>query len=355
MTDPSVSVVMSVFNGGRFLAQAVESILNQSFDHFEFLIIDDGSTDGSLKLLKTYQDQDRRIRLFSQSNQGLIASLNRGCNLARGRYIARMDADDIAAVDRLKLQVAFLDTHPLVSLLGGAVDFIDANGRVLLTAGYPEANSAIKRHLLDSSVFWHPTVLYTKSAFQFVGGYRNIPDAEDYDLWLRMADHFELANLKEVLLQYRVHPEQGSVLRCSKQALGTLAARASAESRRRQLRDPLSAIPEITAATLTKIGVDQKSIHTAIGRAYLASVRNMYLLKSYSLALTMLAILQSPVCEQADRWVIADSYLCAGRIYWSQKRYIASLMKCSIALFKRPILAGRPLKSACRSMFAAFS
>nr|WP_255551239.1 glycosyltransferase [Granulicella sp. dw_53] len=346
---------MSVFNGGRFLSEAVESVLSQSFDEFEFIIIDDGSDDESLALLDRYRSQDSRIRLFAQSNRGLVESLNRGCDLARGRYIARMDADDVALLDRLKVQVEFLESHPEISLVGGAVEFIDADGKALLTARHPESDFSIKRQLSDCTAFWHPTVLYTKDAFLFAGGYRNIPDAEDYDLWLRMADHFELANLKQVVLRYRVHPEQGSVLRCRKQALGTLAAKASAAARRSGACDPLALSPEITAAALASMGVDDRSIHTAIGRAYLSSARNMYRLRAFSLALAMLATLQSADCERADGWVIADSYLYSGRIYWSQGRYFRGLMQFVVAIFRRPILVGRPLHAAVKSLGAAFS
>jgi cellulose synthase/poly-beta-1,6-N-acetylglucosamine synthase-like glycosyltransferase len=346
---------MSVFNGGSFLSQAVESILDQSFEDFEFIIVDDGSNDASASTLDVFQSRDPRIHVVHQQNTGLVHALNRGCALARGKYIARMDADDVALPDRLASQVSFLESHPGVVLVGGAVDFINARGKVLLTARNPIADKAIKRALLDSSVFWHPTVLFSRKAFVSLGGYRDVPDAEDYDLWLRMSEVGELANLTQVLLRYRVHAQQVSVLRCRTQALGTLAARASAASRRRGDCDPLQTMPEITASTLSAIGISDRSLQTTIARSYLSSIRNMSLLRDHASALSMLEVLHSSGFERAERWVIADSHLCAAKVYWSQAKYIQCFCSGVVAVIKRPVVLGRPFKSALHAMFAAFA
>ncbi len=355
MNSPTVSVVMSVFNGGSFLSQAVESILGQSFEDFEFIIVDDGSNDASASTLDAFQSHDPRIHVVHQQNMGLVHALNRGCALARGKYIARMDADDVALPDRLASEVNFLESHPGVVLVGGAVDFIDARGNMLRTARYPAADKTIRRALLDSSVFWHPTVLFSRKAFISLGGYRSVPDAEDYDLWLRMAEVGELANLAQVLLRYRVHAQQVSVLRCRTQALGTLAARASAASRRRGDCDPLHTMPEITASVLSATGISDQSLQTTIARSYLSSIRNMSLLREYGSALGMLEVLHSSGFERAERWVIADSHLCAAKIYWSQTKYLQCLRSCIVAVIKRPVVLGRPFKSAVHAMFAAFA
>ncbi|MEO8736041.1 MAG: glycosyltransferase [Edaphobacter sp.] len=355
MDIPPVSVVMGVFNGGSFLSQAVESILHQSFENFEFIIVDDGSNDASASTLDEFRNRDHRIHVVHQQNAGLVHALNRGCALARGKYVARMDADDIALPDRLASQVDFLESHPRVVLVGGAVDFIDARGNMLLTARYPTDDKAIKRALLDSSVFWHPTVLFSRKAFACLGGYRNVPDAEDYDLWLRMAELGELANLSQVLLRYRVHAQQVSVLRCRTQALGSLAARASASARRRGDCDPLHRMSEITASLLSAIGVSDRSLQTTIARSYLSSSRNMCLLREHASALSMLEVLHSSGFEHAERWVIADSHLCAAKIYWSKAKYIQCLCSCIVAVIKRPVVLGRPFKSALHAMIAAFA
>jgi hypothetical protein len=345
MAPPIVSIVMSVFNGERFLPQAVESMLNQTFKDFEFIIIDDGSGDGSAAILDSYQTRDPRIRVYHQKNKGLISSLNFGCELACGKYIARMDADDIAIPDRLLLQVEFMESHPEVSVVGGAVQFINADGKALITARYPTRNRDIQRELLDGSVLWHPTVLFLKTTFVSIGGYRNIADAEDYDLWLRIADHFQLANLSTVVLKYRIHSGQGSVMRCRKQALATLAARNAAILRRSGNPDPLDSIREITPALLAGMGISEVDLQTAMARGYLASIRNMCRSGEYSLALNMLEILHSAEYEQSECWVIADSHLWAARAYWGKGRFVRSLFSAGHALVIRPIIVGRPLRA----------
>src|ERR1700680_300023 len=131
MNSPKVSVVMSVFNGQTFLSEAIESILGQTFRDFEFLIIDDGSTDRTAEILSTIAQSDGRIQIVSRSNKGRAISLNVGINLAAGKYIGRMDADDVALPRRLEQQVTFMEQHPGVVLLGGAVELISAAGQRL--------------------------------------------------------------------------------------------------------------------------------------------------------------------------------------------------------------------------------
>src|ERR1700722_7292029 len=126
---PQISVVMSVFNGERFLCQAIDSILAQSFRDFEFIIIDDGSVDSTATILRRYKKEDQRVCIYVQSNLGLVESLNRGCALARGKYIARMDADDVALPGRLLRQFEFLEANSEIGIVGGAVQFIDAENK----------------------------------------------------------------------------------------------------------------------------------------------------------------------------------------------------------------------------------
>src|SRR5262245_16448315 len=137
MSMPLVSVVLTVYNGERFLCEALESILGQDFRDFELIVINDGSKDGTAHLLQSYEQSDLRIRVYHQPNRGLVESLNRGCTIARGEYIARLDADDVAQTDRLFRQVVFLERHPDVGLLGGAVEVVDLRGKVLFTSCNP--------------------------------------------------------------------------------------------------------------------------------------------------------------------------------------------------------------------------
>lgn len=343
---PSVSVVMSVFNGERFLRDAVESILDQSFCDFEFIIIDDGSTDRSGSMLESYERLDPRIRVYHQENRGLIESLNRGCRLARGQYIARMDADDIAVRDRLAWQIEFMKRHPEVAVVGGAAEFIDQCGKVLRVAARPLHNAEIQRVILNQSgVMWHPTVLMRKAALAQVGGYRSVADAEDYDLWLRMAELFELANLPQVLLKYRIHPGQVSVANCRKQALGAAAAKAAATARRSGKPDPLQFSGEITPAVLAGLGVSEAVQHTTLARGYLSSIRNMCGAGEFVPALEMFETLLFSELRHAERWTIADLCLCGASLYWRKRKLAYCAMNATKAVVARPLILGRPFKT----------
>src|SRR5262249_5336709 len=157
--------------------------LDQRFADFEFLIIDDGSTDCTGERLAHYRRQDRRVRVYQQEQQGHAASLNRGCGLARGSYLARLDADDIALPDRFEREVAFLDRHPGVAVLGGAVRVIDRAGREICVDSCPVDGDQIRATLCHCSPFYHSSVMMRKGAFEAVEGYRPaFEDAEDYDL-----------------------------------------------------------------------------------------------------------------------------------------------------------------------------
>jgi glycosyltransferase involved in cell wall biosynthesis len=346
MTVPRISVVMSVFNGERFLCEAIESILDQSLIDLEFIIIDDGSTDNSASILASYRRKDARVHVYHQENRGLSDSLNRGCGLARGKYVARMDADDIAFRNRLALQIEFMEAHPEVAVVGGAVEFVDATGKVLTIARYPCENREIQSALLDASVLWHPTVLLRKEVFAVVGGYRKI--AEDYDLWLRIAEHFQLANLDAVVLKYRLHPYQISVRKVRQQALGAAAVQAAAWSRRNGNPDPLEAVEEVTSAMLGQLGVSESTLQTTLGRGYLSCIRNMVAAGEYSLAFDALEEVRSSEFPHADNWVVADFRSLAARLYWHQKRFARSILSAGHAVITRPIMLGRPLKPFLR-------
>ena len=214
MTTPTVSVVMPVFNGERFLRQALESILNQSLGDFEFVIIDDGSTDASSSIIASYSRRDPRVRVYRQENRGIVESLNRGCALAQGKYIARMDADDVCALTRLERQVTFLDANPLVGLVGcGIYDNIDVNGAVLYTSYLPEDNDTIQRTLVERWCFLHPSIMFRSELHQTVGGYRKeFEGAEDHDFILRILERAQAHNLQERLISYRVNPNGLSIV-----------------------------------------------------------------------------------------------------------------------------------------------
>jgi hypothetical protein len=346
---------MSVFNGERFLAEAIESILHQSFRDFEFIVIDDGSTDCSRALLNHYQQIDDRIRVYCQENRGLVESLNRGCALARGKYIARMDADDVSVENRLLWQVELLEKTPGVALVGGAFETIDASGNLLSLGNPPLRDRDIKSALAEYCPLLHPTILMRRDVFTIVGGYRKVVvDAEDYDLWLRIAERFSLANLNAVVLKYRIHPFQVSVRRWKQEAVSGLAARTAAVLRRSGAPDPLDSVEQITPAVLTSLGVSDAAQESSIAAQFLRFIRNLYRAGEYSLALTAVdEIFRTSDWKHAENWVAADLRFFAARLYWRGGRFVGGISMGVGAVLTRPKILGRPLKLLLRRICGA--
>lgn len=202
-----VSVVLPVFNGQPYLLAALESLFAQTFSDFEIIAVDDGSTDQSLAILGRFARRDSRLRVIMRKNTGIETALNEGIDAARSEFIARMDSDDVAQPDRLQNQLAFLQAHDRVVLLGGAYRLIDGVGRYLATLTSPPDNPTLQELALSGrNPFCHPLVMMRREAVLRAGGYReDLPAAEDLDLWLRLGEIGELACIPEVLLSYRLH------------------------------------------------------------------------------------------------------------------------------------------------------
>ncbi len=199
-----VTVIMSVFNGMPYLPDAVESILNQTFQHFKFLIINDGSTDGS----RDYIDglNDHRVQIVHQPNLGLGAALNAGLAACETEFIARMDADDIALAPRLEEQLFFLKCHREIGLIGCQISYIDKDGRRGLSPPLPCLHERIDKNLLNGEhAMCHPAIMCRTSLLKKIGGYRISGVGQDLDMFLRMGEVSRLANLDKVLLLYRTH------------------------------------------------------------------------------------------------------------------------------------------------------
>lgn len=226
---PRVSVILPVYNGEEFLHDSVESILNQSFDDLELIVINDGSSDGTATILDAIQDP--RLRVVHQANQGLALSLNKGIALARGEYIARQDADDVSLPDRLAKQVAYLDTHPEYALLG-TWSYIQV-GDVLTKRQHqhPTTNGELQIRLLFDSYFVHSSVMMRKEVVISAGLYATDPERnppEDFDLWLRISRHHRIGNLSTPLLIYREVP--GSISRSKAELLSRRAIKIAVEN-----------------------------------------------------------------------------------------------------------------------------
>ncbi len=208
-----ISVILPVYNGEKTIAQAVESILNQSFRDFELIIINDGSTDDTPKILSRFTDP--RIRVLHQENRGLVASLNRGILESRGKYIARMDADDISLPDRFRKQWDFLEQHPTVAVVGGSTQVVYRDGTTSVRH-YPRDTAAIKKNIARICPMPHPLVMIRREVFDRVGLYDSTKVGanllEDHDLWVRvLAAGYDMANLPDVMMiNFR---EQNSIMR----------------------------------------------------------------------------------------------------------------------------------------------
>jgi glycosyl transferase family 2 len=214
MSSPLVSVLMAVHNGADYVDAAVESILRQRFTDFEFLIVDDGSTDDTPQRLARFTDpRIRRVR--NEANLGLARSLNRGLALARGALIARQDADDVSHVSRLGEQVAFLEREPGVAVLGTQVRYIDARGRPVSVAPWPKSTSAlaIRWQLLFDGPFVHASVMFRRAiVWTALGGYdESFATSQDFELWSRVgAGGHAMRNLPATLVDFRIHPASAS-------------------------------------------------------------------------------------------------------------------------------------------------
>src|SRR5579863_8320289 len=345
--NPLVSVVMSIFNGKQFLAEAVESILEQEFQDFEFIMIDDGSTDGSAEELDFYQKLDDRVHVYHEVHSGLVSALNRGCERACGKYIARMDADDIAMKDRLSQQVEFMEGHPEIGLLGASVEWVNGTGNSLFISSYPTKSEELKDELLlrRRCVFWHPTVLMRRDVLAKTTGYRpNVIGAEDYDLWLRIAEISGLANLEQVLLKYRIHSGQVSIQRRMEQTRSTLAAQMAAKRRKDGLLDPLDGGTEITSDALISWGIPDSEQKSEIVRDYRKWIGIMCNAGEHSSALRAAREVVKTRANGVERWQIADIHLTVSKLLWRQKKFAESVVSAIRAFLVRPLVVGRPVK-----------
>jgi glycosyltransferase involved in cell wall biosynthesis len=210
-TSPQITVLMPAYNAGKYIAEAIASVLGQTFGDFELLIVNDGSTDDTVSIIKSFDDQ--RIRIVSQSNQGVAAALNTGLRHAHADYIARFDADDICLPHRLQKQYDFLKANPDYILVGSDVDYIIENNDFLF---HFKCLAHSHEEILDKLYFYcpfvHPAVMYKKEVVLSVGGY---PDAahnfEDYMLWVAIAGKGKFCNLDEPLVKYRLNPQSVTI------------------------------------------------------------------------------------------------------------------------------------------------
>jgi len=208
MRSVIISVLMPVYNAQKYIKVALESILNQTFTDFEFIIINDGSSDESLKIIEGYALQDARIKVVNRENKGLIKTLNEGLKLAKGKYIARMDADDISLPLRFERQLQYLEEHSDCIAVGTFATLIDSDGDVIGPMGSLQRHSEIDDAHLNGKggAIVHPSAMFRRKVVLEAGGYLDdFAYAEDLELWLRLAEVGKLANIPEALFLYRQH------------------------------------------------------------------------------------------------------------------------------------------------------
>jgi glycosyltransferase involved in cell wall biosynthesis len=221
-TAPKITVLLPVYNCELYVQTAVESILNQTFTDFEFLIIDDASTDGTVSILKKFDDS--RIQLIEKPvNSGYTNSLNYGLQIAKGEYIARMDGDDMSYPERFTKQIAYLETHPEVVVCGTAYKILGNDKHITL----PELHEDIKISLLWGNCISHPSVMIRKKILDdySIQYDTNKEPAEDYAMWVRLLSIGKLHNLQEVLLEYRIYSSQVSRKRAVEQKKNDIATK----------------------------------------------------------------------------------------------------------------------------------
>lgn len=238
---------MSVYNSEAFLAAAIESIRAQTFEDFEFLIVNDGSKDRSAAIINELAALDSRIRPIHQENRGLIASLNRMIAEARAPIVARMDGDDIALPERFSKQLAFLDAHPEVGVLGTNVHDMDEAGNNIPTFNaYPLSHASIQAAFASGPTLAHPSVMFRTATVRAIGAYRSAyHHCEDYDLWLRLSAVTQLANLPDKLLRYRRSTGQVSVRHAVRQGVNAAIAWLAHQERLAGRPDPTDGIADM--------------------------------------------------------------------------------------------------------------
>jgi glycosyltransferase involved in cell wall biosynthesis len=345
--QPLVSVVMVIRNVERFLPEAIESILSQTYRNFEFIIVDFGSTDRSKVIAASYAEDDPRIALSEVPPCSYIDAKIAACSLPTGQYIAIQDADDLSLPDRLTAEVDFLESHPQVGLLGGAVQWINAKGDLLPSANdYPSDDGELRKELEVRNPFWHPTVLIRREAFVRVGGYRAVfIQSDDYDLWLRISEQYQCANLKQKVLNYRIHPQQLSFRKRKDQIVCALAAQAAAVLRREGKPDPLDSVTEITRALLSEMGVNEKLQMKSLAGGYFGYINHMFDAGSYAAipeaTEEMLQVCQGPYLEPR---LVSDMHVLSAKAHWKQGKVLEGALSMVRAVRARPRVIARPLR-----------
>lgn len=272
---PRISVVMPTYNAAKHLHAAIESIQSQAFSRWELLCVDDGSTDETREIVRSFSGNDDRIKLISLPHRGIVPTLNHGVCIARGEFIARMDADDISLPQRFQKQISHLAKHSELAMVGGAYEVIDEHNNGQRTVRPPCDPAKVLGKLRKSNCLCHPSMLMRREAIsKLQGPYRAaFLLAEDYDLWLRAVEKFNIGNVGDVVLRYRINVGRTTAKRIITDTFSCIAARHSARQRLAGIGDPANRWETITRGQLVESGVPQQAIDFQLRRALLAHAR----------------------------------------------------------------------------------
>ena len=350
---PLVSVAMVVRNVERFLAEAIESILTQTFRDFEFIIVDFGSSDASPAVVKSYQAKDDRIQFHVIPPCNLSEARNDCCFRARGKYLALLDADDVALPDRLARQVEYLEGHPEIGILGGANDLVDESGRWLGTVAWPENDRELRKTLQNSSPFCTSTVSMRSDAFRAAGGYRKAfaDTHEDYDLWLRTMERCQGAKLGVVFSRYRLHSGQIGARRLRQLSLGRCVARASGMLRSQGKTDPVDSADSITSELLTELGVTEEEVESTLLASYSTRVLNTMRARNGNSALPLVNEMLEALAhsKHVRDSVAAETWFTAARAFYGRGDITSACgAMTKAAIVHPPFVAEIPLRGIRR-------
>jgi len=212
--NPKISVMMTVYNAEKYIREAIESILNQTFSDFEFIILDDHSTDNSYEIINEYAKRDNRILVLSnEKNLGIAESRTKCIKYAKGKYIAIADADDISVPTRFEKQLKYLEKHKECGVVGSFIQLFDSEtGKIIGSRKYYEDDVRIRKRIFIYSPIAQPASMIRKEVFDYIGFYNpEYPPVEDLDIWFRLGTKYKFANIQEVLLNYRVHQNSATI------------------------------------------------------------------------------------------------------------------------------------------------
>ena len=271
---PAISVVIAVRNPGRFLQPTLQSLADQTFKNYEAIVVDNGSDDGTGRILAEWAAKDDRIHLLNYRSIGLARCLNYAASLARSPLIARLDGDDVLLPDRLSVQHARMSKDTNLGLLGACVDLIDGEDRPLGRRRMPLTDAELRSFMRTGNPFVHSTVMMRKSAFDAVGGYRvGLRLCEDFDLWCRIAAVTRIANCEEVLARYRIHESSMSAGRPIRLAIADTCIIAATRARETGGPEPFSSGRPKLRPALQILGISRDEIRYRVLRTIVGTAR----------------------------------------------------------------------------------